>query len=517
MSTLHKALLEGAATVSSAGVDETIADFHRALVREHTAPSVPADENQPWRKYNSEPDLPREAKEDVKSLKTPGGFRRDYLHTLAESKGIPFEDRPAHWNKSLVDSVRPLIRVGYFERVLGIYIGEDGEESSGEPAGNMSVMSMTLATAKSFVGSGITFLPGAFGSGGWAFSTVAMVSVAAITAFCIRLLLECGDKLGTCSFGEIASKAAGRWGKLAVQVSLVVSQFGTNVAFIIFICHMAKSLGATQVISLVHFVGLLISVLIPLSFVRSVHRLEYPILGADVLILVGLLVVIVYSVKKIMFVGVGPHLEAFQPDTCGLLIGTSVFSFEGTPLVLPIKQSMANPELYWPYFKVIFVGIVVFFVGFSFIGYVAFGSEVRPVIIENLPSEDPLIISVRAAYAAALLLSSPLTFLPGTRTVEFWIFGVSKVKGEHKWQKNAIRSALFILFGWTAIYGGMYFQQFVAICGAVCCAPIALIYPPWFHYKLCAATLWERALDVVLITFGLAVAALVLCQALGLA
>lgn len=67
--------------------------------------------------------------------------RRNHLHSVAESKGIPMEERPAAWNKSLVESVRPLIRVGYFERVLGMYLGEDGEDVPA-PAGTMSVQAM---------------------------------------------------------------------------------------------------------------------------------------------------------------------------------------------------------------------------------------------------------------------------------------------------------------------------------------------------------------------------------------
>lgn len=304
---------------------------------------------------------------------------------------------------------------------------------------------------------------------------------------------------------------------MAVQVSLVVSQFGTNIAFIIFICDMAKSLGVLEIMSAVQFVALLLMVLIPLSWIRTVHNLEYPILGADFLILCGLCIVAVYSFSKIAREGVGPRLEPFESSTCGLLIGTSVFSFEGTPLVLPIKQSMERPEDYWGYFQWIFLGIVIFFVSFSSIGYIAYGGDVQPVVIQNLSADDPLIIGVRFAYALALALSSPLTFLPATRTVEFWIFGVSKVKGEHKWQKNILRAALFCLFGVIAIFGGSCFQQFVAITGAVCCAPIALLYPPWFHLKICAETLLEQVVDVVLIVVGITVATLVLCQSLGIA
>lgn len=44
---------------------------------------------------------------------------------------------------------------------------------------------------KSFIGSGVLFLPKAFSNGGWLFSVLAMISMALISTLCILRLVQC--------------------------------------------------------------------------------------------------------------------------------------------------------------------------------------------------------------------------------------------------------------------------------------------------------------------------------------
>uniref|UniRef100_A0A7S2NGG8 Amino acid transporter transmembrane domain-containing protein n=1 Tax=Zooxanthella nutricula TaxID=1333877 RepID=A0A7S2NGG8_9DINO len=284
----------------------------------------------------------------------------------------------------------------------------------------------------------------------------------------------------------------------------------------IFVAQIVGSMGVGDFFSVGQMFAAQLVFLIPLSFIRNLHRLEVPILGADVLIFFGLVVVLGYSVTRIAAVGAGPGLQAFRPDTCGLFIGTATFTFEGIPMVLPIKQSMAEPQQYWALFVKVFSGVVMFFVSFALIGYVAFGDAVHSIVILDLPAADPLVQAVKAAYACALILGSPLTFLPGGRITELWVFGESRQKGQWKWQKNALRTAEFCAFAVIGVYGGQYFEKFIALTGALCCAPIALIYPPLFHWRLCASSAFEKIIDAVLLAIGCAVGTLVFYQAVAM-
>ena len=78
------------------------------------------------------------------ALKAPGGFRRGFLHQQASAAGIPLERRPAAWRKSLVASVRPLLSVGYFDRVLGVAIIDGVLEMNMEQRGEAGEVQLSL-------------------------------------------------------------------------------------------------------------------------------------------------------------------------------------------------------------------------------------------------------------------------------------------------------------------------------------------------------------------------------------
>eukprot|EP00932_Pfiesteria_piscicida_P003411 SRR837773.13321.p1 GENE.SRR837773.13321~~SRR837773.13321.p1 ORF type:complete len:386 (-),score=144.08 SRR837773.13321:57-1064(-) len=335
-----------------------------------------------------------------------------------------------------------------------------------------------------------------------------------MNAVCIRLLLNCRDKTGLTGFGEIAYRACGTCGKQAVHVSLVISQFATNVAYMIFIGEMADSLGAAAFVSRPQVTAILVVVLIPLCWLRSIHKMEYAILAADVLIVFGLGAVLFNASSGLAERGADPALLPFRPATCGLFMGTAIFTFEGIPYILPIVSSMKEPERFWPLFIKNFVGIICVFVGFGLAGYAAYGAEVKPVVLLNLPDGAPVTASVRAAYMLALLLSTPLVFGSAARITELWVFGIVKPKGAKKWQKNAMRAVELMIFGVIAVCGGDYFTEFLALTGAICCAPIAFIYPALFHMVICADSVLAKAVDVFFILVGVAAMAFVLWETL---
>ena len=97
----------------------------------------------------------------------------------------------------------------------------------------------TIGTAftifKGFVCTGVLYLPKDIYNGGWLFSSFTLVFFCFMTLYCAKLLIEVADKVGGGSFSDIGFKAAGKWGKIAVDASLVGSQTGFTCAYIYFI------------------------------------------------------------------------------------------------------------------------------------------------------------------------------------------------------------------------------------------------------------------------------------------
>ena len=92
---------------------------------------------------------------------------------------------------------------------------------------------MFATLLKMFIGSGVLFLPRAFANGGWLFSSVAMAFCALITGVCILRLVECRQAVRG-SYGYLGFRAAGVWGRRAVDASVVLSQAGFCCVYSVF-------------------------------------------------------------------------------------------------------------------------------------------------------------------------------------------------------------------------------------------------------------------------------------------
>uniref|UniRef100_A0A7S4BHV5 Amino acid transporter transmembrane domain-containing protein n=1 Tax=Chrysotila carterae TaxID=13221 RepID=A0A7S4BHV5_CHRCT len=475
--------------------NEAVVDLHKALLTESAA--IAGSQSVPVMSGTA------------RALKTPGGFRRAYLHAQADAKGIAEDARPAAWSESLLSTVRPLARVGYFEHALGLSIGTETASR-----GDVGVVATVIGILKSFLGSGLLFLPGAYASAGWALASVLLVAIAALNAVCIGLLLEACVASGVSDFGQLALRASGPIGKTCVHVSLVVSQFSTVICYFLFIAEVANSLDSEAYIDNTALAALEFAAMAPLGLLRSVAQLETPMLLADAGIFAGLAVVLYTLMHTLSTVGAAPTAVAFDLSSCGIFMGTAIFTFEGLPLVLPIRNAMQKRERFWPLFQPSFTFIVVLFVFIGAAGYLTFGADTPPVLLSALPNTAVANVT-KLVYVLALVLSTPLQFIPAARVTELWVFGEKTKEADRVWGTNALRIGEYVCFALVALYGHEFFQVILALTGALTCAPIAFIYPSWFHLKTAATSRWSKAVDYGCLCLGVAAMLFVFSQAIG--
>eukprot|EP00747_Dinoflagellata_sp_TGD_P207942 gnl/TRDRNA2_/TRDRNA2_81475_c0_seq1.p1 gnl/TRDRNA2_/TRDRNA2_81475_c0~~gnl/TRDRNA2_/TRDRNA2_81475_c0_seq1.p1 ORF type:complete len:500 (+),score=98.76 gnl/TRDRNA2_/TRDRNA2_81475_c0_seq1:120-1619(+) len=446
-----------------------------------------------------------EGSETMKKLRAPGGLRRDYLNSAAEEAGVPEEKRPKAWKRTFLESVRPLIATGYYDNKLGISLDPDtgAEIDVADGEGEADSVATVLAIFKSFVGTGITFLPGAYAYGGFLFCSLGVVMIAIFNGVCSALLLECREKTEGNNYGAIAVKAIGGYGKQLVQGQLVISQFGACIAYMIFVAQLAHSVGVeSKVITIL----LELIVLIPLCLIRNVDHLELPNLLADVILALGLGAIIYKMTQVIVEDGTHDSIEPFKGSSCGLFIGTAIFSFEGTPMVLPIRSAMKEPQKYWSLFLWTYAGIVALFLAFAALGYLAYGEGAETIVLLDMPN-GAFFGLVKWGYMIALMLGVPLMFIPAARITELWLFGVTN-KSKIVEKVNTMRIVEVSIFAIITATWYDSFDKFLNICGACCDSPIMILYPALFHYMLCADTFWKKTLDLCLIVVGLVAVAI---------
>ncbi|ERT02218.1 solute carrier family 36 (proton-coupled amino acid transporter) [Sporothrix schenckii 1099-18] len=373
-------------------------------------------------------------------------------------------------------------------------------------SGKASPMSAAAVLLKSFVGTGVLFLPRAYLNGGMLFSNLVLLFVAALSYYCFVLLVTTRLKI-VGSFGDIGGILYGKWLRFMILTSIVISQVGFVAAYIVFTSEnlQAVILAVTECKTLIptkYLILMQMVIFLPFSLLRDINKLAFTALVADAFIVIGLAYLFYYDVLTLDKFGVA-DITMFNQDSWTLFIGTAIFTFEGIGLIIPVQESMRHPEKFPKVMLAVMIIITTVFVTMGAVSYAAYGSKTETVVLLNLPQGSKMVNSVQFLYSLAILLSTPLQIFPAIRITENGLFTRSgKYNPYIKWQKNVFR--FFVVAGCAAIaWGGAdNLDKFVALVGNFACIPLVYIYPPLLHYKSVARSRLWKISDLVLCFFG---------------
>ncbi|WWC88877.1 uncharacterized protein L201_003792 [Kwoniella dendrophila CBS 6074] len=378
---------------------------------------------------------------------------------------------------------------------------------SGAAAGGTATTTQALLMLlKGFVGTGILFMGKAFFNGGILFSAIVMLAIAGISLWSFLLLVEAYMHVPG-SFGDIGGALYGKYMRLTILTSIAVSQIGFVAAYTIFIAENLQAffMAVTDCKTYIPVRWLIFGQLIvflPLAMIRNLAKLSGTALIADAFILIGIIYIAVNEGSVLSKYGIA-DVQLFNQNSFPLLIGTAVFAFEGIGLVIPITESMREPEKFPRLLSIVMFVVAILFAGAGVSSYAAYGNDIQTVVIVNLPQDDKFVQAVQFLYSVAILLSIPLQLFPAVRIMENGIFSRS---GKHnpsvKWQKNVFRSMIVIFTSLLSWAGSNELDKFVSLIGSFACIPLCFIYPPLLHLRACATTRKARILDYSLIIFG---------------
>jgi proton-coupled amino acid transporter len=462
---------------------------------------------------------------DIGSIKVPGGFRRDYLRRAVESpspNGGDLEDNhgnPRTKPKMLTNNfIEFLTLYGHFageeleedDEVLapdeyfssGAYPSEEGDEER-EPMEDSALLAPSrrkrkrkerhvartsgptgamLLLLKSFVGTGVLFLPKAYLNGGMLFSNIVLLFVSALSYYCFVLLVNTRLKIEA-SFGDMGGILYGKWMRGLILGSIVISQIGFVAAYIVFTSEnlqafiLAVSDCKTH-IPVQYLILMQMTIFLPFSLLRDITKLGFTALVADAFILIGLAYLYYYDILTIVRQHGVADIVNFNPKDWTLFIGTAIFTFEGIGLIIPIQETMKNPKQFPPVLGLVMIIITVVFISMGALSYAAYGSAIETVVILNLPQDDKLVNGVQFLYSLAILLSTPLQIFPAIRITENELFTKSgKYNPYIKWQKNVFRFFVVMLCAGIAWFGANDLDKFVSVVGSFACVPLVYIYP----------------------------------------
>lgn len=461
----------------------------------------------------------------------PGGFRRHYvLQQRAQSYAAPVTRNFVHFldlygsfaGEDLADSDDENAIEDEEEEEEQRLLGEEGQDGERRPLlgrrktsraarkpGDASLTRTFFLLLKSFVGTGVLFLPKAFKNGGLLFSSITLVTVSAVSCLAFHLLLQCRARYGG-GYGDVAESVGGKKTRSVILASISLSQLGFVCAGIIFFAENVYSfleavLKGPSPLSIKALIGIQLFVLIPLAFIRNISKLGGAALLADVFICIGLTYIYYFDISTIAHDGLNDTVRLFNPRDFTLTIGSAIFTFEGIGLILPIQSSMKEPQKFERLLFIVVFIITIVFLSVGALSYATFGDKTTVEIISNLPQDSKLVNAVQFLYSLAVLVGDPVQLFPAMRIIEGALFGhrSGKRDAKTKWKKNAFRAGTVCLCGVISALGAADLDKFVALIGSFACVPLVYIYPPYLHWKGVAEGKWMKLADIALMCLGL--------------
>lgn len=475
---------------------------------------------------------PDDETRDINTILVPGGFRRDYIRRtvngpnagstdgssshvpvgpaqLPTSSFLEFLTLYGHFaGEELEEDDELLGPDEYFcpdawEETDGREVGEDtsllGPETPGmrkrkhkarSGTGTNDVKGAVLLLLKSFVGTGVLFLPRAFLNGGMLFSSMVLLGVSCLSYYAFILLVNTRLKVDG-SFGDIGGLLYGKHMRRIILGSIVLSQLGFVSAYIVFTSQNLQAFvlavsRCKSFIDIKYMVLLQLVIFLPLSLIRDISKLGFTALIADLFIMLGLIYLYYYDISTIAEQGGISDVQPFNPSTWTLFIGTAIFTYEGIGLIIPIQESMKQPQRFPGVLAGVMVIITIIFLSAGALSYAAYGSSTKTVILLNLPQEDKFVNAVQFLYSLAILLSTPLQLFPAIRIMENELFTRSgKYNPGIKWKKNGFRFFLVMLCAFVAWGGADDLDKFVSLVGSFACVPLIYVYPVRIHTSVC--------------------------------
>lgn len=423
-----------------------------------------------------------------------------------------------------IDGLRSSFNQGLYQRVPKLNKLKLKSKATTKK-GKTSTLKAFLLLLKAFLGTGIIFLPKGFSNGGLLFCNLMIIMFSLISYYCFVILIKTTKELSVSGYGDAGFKIFGNWIRTLILLSLVLSQMGFASSYVVFVGSNFKELYNMIWDSDLPINGFILFQLIlflPLSLTRKISKLGFFALIADVFIFMGLIYIYSESTFNLIENGVSEKIQYFNSNSWPLFIGTAVFAYEGIGLLIPIQESMKEPEKFNKLLIIVMVIVTVVFTSLASLAYLSYGDDVKTVILMNFP-HNSLTITIQLCYSIAILLSTPLQIFPAIKIVEFYLFhkdrstwkgkirrnseavsvdvcsygsisspsplgnpnlinqeGLLSGKSDIfiKTMKNVLRVSVILVMTTIGYLGSNHLDKFVSLVGSFTCIPLIYIYPP---------------------------------------
>jgi len=128
------------------------------------------------------------------------------------------------------------------------------------------------------------------------------------------------------------------------------------------------------------------------------------------------------------------------------MVGLSFYMFEGIPTVLPIMEASDAKDSFSLIIALALATLCAINIIFSELCYYALGDDIKePIIILQMPEENPAIIIDKILFCFMIVISYPLTIYVCNQVLDYAIFRKMDSGTTRTWLKNLVRTLNVII------------------------------------------------------------------------
>ncbi|KII66157.1 Proton-coupled amino acid transporter 1 [Thelohanellus kitauei] len=254
---------------------------------------------------------------------------------------------------------------------------------------------------KGSIGTGILGLPYSVKNCGILIGTICLALLGIVTIYCMNLIIICSRylrrkyNLELCDYGDVAEYSVKQYGSQASYASrfitdifIIFTQVGFLCVYVVFISATADRYLPERYHLII--VGAIFVALVIITSTTNLVIIGYMSTAASILQCSALGLLFIYLIAH--FNG-GENLKLIGDyRTLPLFFGTAMFAFEGIAVVsffliklLPVENATKNREGFFLVLDISMGLVCVLYITSGFLGYAAFGEEVRGSVTLNLP------------------------------------------------------------------------------------------------------------------------------------
>ena len=212
------------------------------------------------------------------------------------------------------------------------------------------------------------------------------------------------------TFADVGACAFGKWGRVVIDASILITQFGACIAYVIFISTNLHDVIPAKHMTSSAWVAVFFLPLLSLSLIRRIDRLAPASMLGNFVYLFTVSVIFGVGFKDYCCIE-AKHINWIGIEKLPLVFGTCSFALEGIPLILPIKKRMADQKAFPRLMMISLCIVTTLYLSFGILGYAFFKSETHAPVIDSLPA-GPLADTVKVALSISLFFTFGLQIYP---------------------------------------------------------------------------------------------------------